>query len=48
MSIPLTVVDIPTTSYCPVTFGMTFLNNVGANIDCKKHRVSLKFGEDEI
>jgi hypothetical protein len=42
------VVDMLANSYCQIIFGKTFLNTVGANVDCKKETISLKFGEDEI
>jgi hypothetical protein len=42
------VIDMPIDSYCPIIFERTFLNTAGANIDCRKETISLKFGEEVV
>jgi hypothetical protein len=44
--IDLVVMDMPIDSHCPIIFGRTFLSTIGANIDCRKETISLKFGEE--
>lgn len=44
--IDFVVIDMPIDSHCPIIFGRTFLNTAGANIDCRKETISLKFGEE--
>ena len=44
--IDFVVIDMPIDSHCPIIFGRTFLNTAGANIDCRKETISLKFGKE--
>jgi hypothetical protein len=44
--IDFVVIDMPIDSHCPIIFVRTFLNTAGANIDCRKDTISLKFGEE--
>ena len=44
--IDFVVIDMPIDSHCPIIFGRTFLNTAGANIDCRKETISLKFREE--
>jgi hypothetical protein len=46
--IDFVVIDMPIDSHFPIIFGRTFLNTAGANIDCRKETISLKFGEEVI
>jgi hypothetical protein len=39
-------IDMPIGSHCPIIFVRTFLNTAGANTDCRKETISLKFGEE--
>jgi hypothetical protein len=46
--IDLVIVDMPSDNKCLIILGRSFLNKIGANIDCRKESLSLKFGEEEM
>jgi hypothetical protein len=40
------IVDMPSDNKCPIIFGRSFVNTIGAKIDCSQETISLKFGEE--
>jgi hypothetical protein len=46
--IDLVIVDMHSDNKCPIIFGRSLFNTIGAKIGCRQETISLKFGEEEM